>query len=190
MPAGRWAFDDSVTPVFEDMLRRSIPEYDEMRALCYRLGRRYVTPESTVLDLGCARGDALRPFVEEIGARAHFVGIDVSEPMLDAAREAFAPWITARVVEVLRYDLREKFPPRRCSLVLGILTLQFVPIEYRQRLLANVYGALEPGGAFVVVEKVLGETADLQQRVRRRVLRDEGGARLYDRADRAKAPCA
>lgn len=38
----RWAFDDQVTAVFDDMLQRSIPAYDDMRRLCFELGGRYV----------------------------------------------------------------------------------------------------------------------------------------------------
>ena len=31
LPGSRWSFDDSVTQVFDDMLMRSIPQYDVMR---------------------------------------------------------------------------------------------------------------------------------------------------------------
>lgn len=45
--------------------------------------------------------------------------------------------------------------------MLSILTLQFVPIEYRAKILRTMYNSLKFGGAFLLVEKVLGNTADI-----------------------------
>lgn len=52
-------------------------------------------------------------------------------------------------------------PKAKASLVLSILTLQFTPIEYRQKILNNIYDSLENGGAFILVEKVLGNTDEI-----------------------------
>jgi tRNA (cmo5U34)-methyltransferase len=49
------------------------------------------------------------------------------------------------------------------SLVLSVLTLQFTPIEYRQQIVRRVFESLAPGGAFILVEKVLGATAKLDE---------------------------
>ena len=48
-------------------------------------------------------------------------------------------------------------------MILSVLTLIFVPIECRQSLLSKVYRALLPGGALIVVEKVLGATAEIDE---------------------------
>ena len=60
-------------------------------------------------------------------------------------------------VEITECYLRNDFPDHRNSVVLSILTLQFIPIEYRQQIITNVFDSLEPGGAFVFVEKILGD---------------------------------
>jgi tRNA (cmo5U34)-methyltransferase len=44
---------------------------------------------------------------------------------------------------------------------LAVLTLQFTPIEHRQRIVRDVYDNTVEGGAFVLVEKVLGDSAEL-----------------------------
>jgi len=49
--------------------------------------------------------------------------------------------------------------------VLAVLCLQFVPIEYRQGIVSKAYEALKPGGALIVVEKVLGATSALDARM-------------------------
>jgi tRNA (cmo5U34)-methyltransferase len=47
--------------------------------------------------------------------------------------------------------------------VLSVLTLQFTPIEYRQQIIRRVFESLAPGGAFILVEKVLGATSRLDE---------------------------
>jgi tRNA (cmo5U34)-methyltransferase len=162
-PEGRWAFDAEVTRVFDDMLARSIPQYEVMRQACFDLGAAAFRPQTTVVDLGCSRGEALAPFIDRFGAQGRYVGVEVSEPMLAAARERYGGLIDCGVVEIRRHDLRAGFPAvaPAPSVTLCVLTLQFVPIEYRQRLLRQCYRATTPGGCLILVEKVLGESADL-----------------------------
>ena len=163
LPGKHWTFDGDVTAVFDDMLRRSIPQYEVMRETVFRLGCRHVEPGTSIVDLGCSRGEALQPFVDKFGAQCRFVGVDVSEPMLAAARERFNGYMSSGIVDIRELDLRETFPPERASVVMGILTLQFVPIEYRQRIVQDAHDCLVPGGAFIVVEKVLGANARLDK---------------------------
>ncbi len=163
LPAGRWAFDEGVTEVFDDMLARSVPQHDALRRACFDLGSRFVVPQTDVVDLGCSRGAALAPFVERFGAYNHFVGVEVSRPMLQAAGERFAGYVRCGVVEIRDCDLRAAYPPVRASLTLSVLTLQFTPIEYRQRIVRDVWKHTAPGGAFLLVEKVLGSSADLDR---------------------------
>lgn len=160
-PDGRWQFDESVTDVFDDMLERSIPQYELMRQSVFDVACRFLPREDPVrlLDLGTSRGGALAPFVDRYGARLSAVGIDVSEPMLTAARERFRLWPDNVRIENL--DVRYNWTHRPVHVVLSVLFLQFVPIEYRQKIVANIYSDLEPGGALILVEKVLGSTAQL-----------------------------
>lgn len=158
---GKWEFNQGVTSVFDDMLSRSIPQYDEMRRLCFVIGQRYVQNKTTILDLGCSRGEALAPFVEKYGAYNQYTGIDISEPMLSICRDRFSGLIKCGVVDIRSCDLRSEFPPVRASLVLSILTIQFTPIEYRLKILSNIYRSMHAGGALIFVEKVIGGTADL-----------------------------
>ncbi|HUT77740.1 MAG TPA: methyltransferase domain-containing protein, partial [Polyangia bacterium] len=100
------------------------------------------------------------------GAHNQFVGVEVSAPMAEAFEERFGGMIRAGVVRLDRTDLRYGFPPLgsgRVSLALSVLTLQFIPIEYRQRILGDIYAALRPGGALIIVEKVLGSGAKLDE---------------------------
>lgn len=167
MPKGKWEFDGSVTEVFDDMLTRSIPDYTNMRKLCRDVGRAFVKPKSDVVDLGCSRGEALADFVNEFGAHNRFLGVEVSPPMLEAVRARFSGYINCGIVDVRDLDLRKAYPSCLASLTLAVLTIQFTPIEYRQKILRNVYHHTLPGGAFILVEKLIGATADLDEMMKK-----------------------
>lgn len=40
--------------------------------------------------MGCSRGQALLPFVSNFGAANDYIGLEISDPMIEAARENFA----------------------------------------------------------------------------------------------------
>jgi tRNA (cmo5U34)-methyltransferase len=157
-----WVFDARVTDAFDDMLARSIPGYDEMRHVVTETADALlpVGRSPRILDLGASRGEAVVPLLER-HPDAFVEAIEVSEPMLDVLGDRLEPYRNANAVAL---DLTEHSPALdHADLALAVLTLQFVPIETRFDLLADVYDLLRPGGALIVVEKVLGATpaADL-----------------------------
>lgn len=159
----KWAFDDEVTRVFDDMLARSIPAYAVMRQLCHQVAEHSLRDGQTLVDLGCSRGGAIDRMVRERGDRSRYLGLEVSAPMVEAARQRFA---SNPAVEIVEADLRRGFAglvaPGSAGVVQAVLTLQFIPIEYRQRVVRDAYVALAPGGAMVLVEKVLGGSSFAQ----------------------------
>lgn len=160
-PGAKWEFNQEVTAAFDNMLERSIPQYRVMRAACFELACRYIRKETDVVDLGCSRGEALAPLVDRFAGRNRFIGVEVSQPMLQACRERFQPLITRGSVQIREIDLRTGYPDCSASVTLAVLTLQFVPIEYRQRVVARAFASTRKGGAVILVEKILGTTADL-----------------------------
>lgn len=164
VPGERWEFDQNVAAVFDDMLARSIPQIDVMRESVHQVARKHVRPLAHIVDLGCSRGGALARFVDEFGVNNRYVGVDVSEPMLEAARARFASM--QGVVQIENLDLRTSYPDVGAACVtLGVLTLQFVPINYRQQIIRQVYEHTLPGGAFVLVEKILGNGARIDDMI-------------------------
>jgi tRNA (cmo5U34)-methyltransferase len=168
-PESRWTFDARVTDQFDSMLARSIPQYDVMRRACFDLGTAYVQRGTDIVDLGASKGEAIAPFIDYFGAQNRFVLCEISEPMLAALRSRFRGWIEnaargPQLMEIAATDLRREFPRRlmpETSLVLSVLCLQFTPLEYRQQIMQRIYDRLMPGGALIFVEKVMGETARL-----------------------------
>ena len=161
LPEGKWAFDTEVTEVFEEMLSRSIPQYAVMRGTVTELALRFAQKNTAIVDLGCSRGDAIAPLIKPLGGSNRFIGVEVSPPMLEAARIRFQNHIPQGTVSILNMDLRREFPASPASVILSVLTLQFTPIEYRLRIVQEAFRTLTSGGAFILVEKVLGSSADL-----------------------------
>jgi tRNA (cmo5U34)-methyltransferase len=159
VPTGeRWTFDQSVTQVFDDMLRRSIPQYEVMRRAVFDVGSHFVQPATDIVDLGCARGEALAAFLQIYGRANRYVATDTSVPMCEAARNRFADAIASGLVTVMHADLRREYPTVRASLTLCVLTLQFTPVESRQCIVDRIYATTVPGGALILVEKLRGST--------------------------------
>lgn len=181
VPGSRWEFNEDVARQFDLMLEKSIPGYGQMRELVFRIGKRFVTNTSTVIDLGASRGEAVARFIHEYPGATYFLS-EISEPMLKEMRERFVDRMNVHPVS---YDLRKTVAqvsaavadPRSqmlnlpatnaafstTTLVLSILTLIFVPINFRPSILKGVYDGLAQGGAFIVVEKVLGNSAACQE---------------------------
>jgi tRNA (cmo5U34)-methyltransferase len=154
--AEKWAFDAEVTAVFDAMLENSIPGYRDMRRLVTAVGCRFVRPGSLVVDLGASRGDALAPFLEH-EPFARYVAVESSAPM----RREMEGRFRGLPVEIRDDDLRRNHAALNepTDLVLSVLTLMFIPVEHRYALLGAIQRSLRPGGALILVEKVLGEDA-------------------------------
>tara|TARA_R100000808_G_scaffold24382_1_gene56063 strand:- start:3198 stop:3947 length:750 start_codon:yes stop_codon:yes gene_type:complete len=172
--ADRWAFDDEVTRVFDDMLERSIPQYQAMRDLVTNLGGQFLPTKERgmVVDLGTSRGDQIAHFIEEdqrLGRNIFYWGWEISPPMVEAAQRRFDGM--EENVCILEADLRKGLKDASGStyswggmcLVTAVLTMMFIPAEHRQRLMQEIYDALLPGGAYIMVEKILGAGATIDE---------------------------
>ena len=163
VPEGRWEFDEHVTACFDDMLVRSIPQYDVMREACLSVAEPFVKKSTDIVDLGCSRGESMARLVARFGNENRHVGLEISAPMIEACEARFSESIKKGLVRVFKHDLRGPLPILNASVVQAILTLQFTPIEYRQQIVQNVYDCMIKGGAFVLVEKVLGAAAPVNR---------------------------
>jgi len=69
--------------------------------------------------------------------------------MLELARARFDNFIKLGLVEIREHDLRTGYPAVLACVTNCVLTLQFTPIEYPQRILSDIYETTMPGGALV-----------------------------------------
>lgn len=138
-PGDKWEFNENVADCFENMLERSIPQYEVMREsvadLAFDMINNDVKKESfSILDIGCSDGlmleKLLYKFVSENELdNGKYVGVDVSEPMIKKAKYRFLDEILNNQVSIYKCDLRSDFPQGYYDIVTSILSIQFTPIE-------------------------------------------------------------
>ena len=157
----KWEFDESVTDVFDDMLSRSIPQYEVMRNAVTNIALDFMSNGSHVIDIGCSRGEQISRLIHSFGKGCYYHGIECSQPMIDSCSEKFKDFSNVNLHNV---DLRKDWiEVNNASVCLSILTLQFIPIEYRMSLLKKMYDSLSVGGCLIVVEKVIGSSARIDE---------------------------
>jgi tRNA (cmo5U34)-methyltransferase len=110
-----------------------------------------------VYDLGCSTGTTFLDIHPRVDPSVKFVGIDNSEEMLKKCRQKLTEAGMDRQLDLQCLDLNSGVPVRDASIVMLILTLQFVRPLHRDRLIADIYRGLNENGALILVEKVLGE---------------------------------
>ena len=85
-------FNQSVADVFDDMVARSVPFYDEIHKILLDLSN-YIFKDNTsptIYDLGCSTGTTIKILSNHLaknGACPHIIGIDNSRAMITKAKE-------------------------------------------------------------------------------------------------------
>jgi tRNA (cmo5U34)-methyltransferase len=153
-----FAFDEKVAKVFDNMVSRSVPFYDEVQRIQTDLIMDFL-PETggIVCDLGCSTGTSLEYLTRhpKCPANAQFIGYDNSESMLDKAREKLSVQIAEGKIQLITADLCDLPPLPTCNIVILNWTLQFVRPIGREQLLKDIYQSIKPGGIVLLSEKIL-----------------------------------
>ena len=147
-------FDESVANVFEDMLERSIPMYQECQSLAVHWCTRLAKANSSIYDLGCSTGQLLLKLAHSIDRNSNIslYGIDNSPAMLKKSGKILKQSLIPCVL--LEADLNREISIKNASVVVMNYTLQFVLPENRLPLLKNIYENLVPGGSLILIEKI------------------------------------
>ncbi len=152
---GDFAFDQKVAGVFDDMVGRSVPFYREIQKMTCQLTQDFAVPGTRVYDLGCSTGTTFHHLHPLLDDSIGFVGLDNSAPMLEKARNKLATVTKTRAVELLHADLEDAYPLEQASVVLMVLTLQFVRPLAREKIAKKIYDGLGHNGVLIVVEKLI-----------------------------------
>lgn len=156
-------FDEAVVNVFPDMIRRSVPGYAAIISAIGLLAGRFSQANSNCYDLGCSLGAATLAMCEQITVEnCRVVAVDTSEAMLSRFRQNLEHSAARSMVEIECADIRQ-IAVERASVVVLNFTLQFVPLEDREALLAKIYRGMLPGGVLILSEKLRFE--DTRQQV-------------------------
>lgn len=148
-----FAFDEKVASVFPDMIRRSVPGYDNIISLIGLLARHFQQENTHVYDLGCSLGAATLSIMRRIETPCHIIAVDNSPEMIKRCEENLATETSPASVEVLCEDIRN-IAIQQASFAVMNFTLQFIPPEQRFDMLNDIHQGMLPGGALVLSEKI------------------------------------
>lgn len=161
-----FAFNEDVVRVFDDMISRSVPLYQEVLACAAHWAKDYYQTGTRIIDVGCSTGTFLELLGRFLKQPAILVGIDNAQPMLEKAREKLAHLQKIHQIELI-CDKAESCSFANSSVVVINYTLQFLPLQNRQRLLQSIYNGLNPGGLLFLSEKVKSPYPQFQETITR-----------------------
>ena len=117
-----------------------------MQWVAGRLRALGIAVPETVLDFGCGLGNATPLFLDLLGAR-RVVGVDVSDGLLERAREAFAGEPRASFHTIAAHEA-----PGTADLAFVNGVFHHIPVADRPEALRYVRRTLRPGGVFAFWE--------------------------------------
>ena len=149
--------------VFDDMLNRSVPFYEETQRMMGEIIADFAVPGTNVYDLGSSTCTTFRWIDHAVPKNVTFVGVDSSEEMLAKGRQKMRESSSKRKLKLVKADLNQKVEIKNASVVILNLTLQFVRPLQRERLIRNITSGLNEGGCLILIEKVLSQNSTLNR---------------------------
>src|SRR3989339_1724562 len=143
-------FGRKVANVFDDMVSRSVPFYDEIQRMIGEMSQDFIAEGANVYDLGCSTGTTLLGLDRTAKQDVKFIGIDESEEMLKKCRANFEAAGMKRPYELIKGDLNQGVILDNPSVVIMCLTLQFIRPLYREKIIQQIYDQLNPMGCLII----------------------------------------
>lgn len=155
-----FAFDESVTRVFPDMIRRSVPGYGNIVTMIGLLADRYGATGSNLYDLGCSLGASTLSMRRCLGNRdCTIIAVDNSSAMVEGCRANVAAASEGVPVDLRCEDIRNVAITNASVVVLNF-TLQFIPPEHRLELLRDIRSGMRPDGVLILSEKLVFDSPE------------------------------
>jgi tRNA (cmo5U34)-methyltransferase len=147
-----WTFETpEIAAGFDDHVREQLPWYDMVTDAVVYIVRNYLTDSNTVVDVGASTGnmvDKLMPLLLE--RKAYAVALEKSPTMVKVLEKRFENHHNVRVV---REDVRT-CGWEQAQVYVVFLTMMFIPVHERKRVIDRLRANLLKGGVLVVVDKV------------------------------------
>jgi len=156
-------FNEVVAVCFDDMVKRSVPLYEETIKVQAKLAKQFYKEGTKIYDLGCSNGNFGMEFLRSVGKiDFSMTAVDNSEAMIEIYNKRLESRDNSNRVEVICSDISD-ICFENVSVVVMNLTMQFIKPEARIKLVQKIYDALIPGGIFLLTEKVLNHDSEFEE---------------------------
>ena len=151
-------FNEEVTQVFDDMITRSVPFYNEIHRIIVDIYKKIKFKDEVIYDLGCSTGSTIKLLHQALPnskSSPFFIGVDNSPSMIDECGRKLSNEkdISYELIQGKIQDIELK----SSKLIIMNYTLQFIPKELRLQILKKIYKSLQKGGIFIMSEKIKPE---------------------------------
>lgn len=158
----QFEFDEKVASVFDDMLARSVPFYQQALEISAEFLEKNLEEGARVYDLGCSTASLLLSLERSTTKSLELIGLDNSAAMLEQAEKKLAFFdskISLQEADILDFNFK------KANAFVSNYTLQFIRPLVREKLIQKMYESLEEGGVFIFSEKVITEDKELNKQM-------------------------
>ena len=149
--------------LYNQSRRKLIPCFDDFYSIAVETIPFQKEKNIEVLDLGAGTG-LLSFFVASVFNNASISLIDVSEKMLDQARETLVSLPNQFNYSVADYSCSEF--EQKYDVVISALSIHHLTEFQKAELFKNIFSHLTPGGIFINADQVQGESPHIDKRYR------------------------
>jgi len=151
-------FDFNTIKDFDKHIELSVPNYKHIWEIVNLISSYFILPNTNVYDIGCSTGLGLKLLsFSNKQDNVNYFGYDISDNMLQNIPQT-------KHIHIFKKDITEPtLLFENASLVLSIFTLQFIDIKKRLNLLQRIYNGLNPGGSFIIAEKIYVNNGEFQE---------------------------
>lgn len=138
-------FDFNEIEDFDKHINISIPGYKDLISQIIQYSEYFIEKGTNVYDIGCSTGNLIKSFPR---LEANYIGIDNSDLIPEGK-------------EFIKADIAKQ-ALSNASFIVSVFTLQFLARKDRNLIIKKIKNALNPGGAFILCEKIYADSGRIQ----------------------------
>ena len=151
----QFQFDDAVANVFSDMIKRSVPGYENIISMIGLFTQAHAQENTNCYDLGCSLGASTLAILGNLDNKnCQVIGVDNSSAMTERCTNNLKPFYDNDKFNIRCEDIQNT-NLENASIIILNFTLQFIDKPERDVLMKRIYDALVPGGVLILSEKIL-----------------------------------